>query len=64
MILLPIPVVMGTEGDFGSGHRISLVAQLVKNPPAMRENWVQSLGWSAPLKKGTVTYFSILESLT
>ena len=27
----------------------SLVAQLVKNPPAMRETWVQSLGWEDSL---------------
>ena len=38
----------------------SLVAQLVKNPPAMRETWVQSLGWEDPLEKGTVTHSSIL----
>ena len=31
----------------------SLVAQLVKNPPAMREPWVRSLGWEDPLEKGT-----------
>ena len=30
----------------------SLVAQLVKNPPAMWETWVRSLGWEAPLEKG------------
>ena len=30
----------------------SLVAQLVKNPPAVRETWVQSLGWEDPLEKG------------
>ena len=30
----------------------SLVAQLVKNLPAMREIWVQSLGWEDPLEKG------------
>ena len=30
----------------------SLVAQLVKNPPAMRETWVWSLGWEDPLEKG------------
>ena len=36
-------------------HRVSLVAQLVKNPPAMREAWVWSLGWEDPLKKGTAT---------
>ena len=29
----------------------SLVAQLVKNPPAMRETWVRSLGWEDPLEK-------------
>ena len=31
---------------------VSLVAQLVKNRPAMRETWVQSLGWNDPLEKG------------
>ena len=30
----------------------SLVAQLVKNPPAMQETWAQSLGWEDPLEKG------------
>ena len=30
----------------------SLVAQLVKNPPAMEETWVQSLGWEDPLEEG------------
>ena len=29
----------------------SLVAQLVRNPPAMRETWVRSLGWEDPLEK-------------
>ena len=38
----------------------SLVAQLVKNPPAMREIWVLSLGWEHPLEKGTATHSSIL----
>ena len=33
----------------------SLVAQMVKNPPAMWENWVQSLGWEDPLEKATDT---------
>ena len=33
----------------------SLVAQLVKNPPAMCETWVLSLGWEDPLEKGTAT---------
>ena len=30
----------------------SLVVQLVRNPPAMQETWVQSLGWEGPLEKG------------
>ena len=38
----------------------SLVAQLVKKPPAMWETWVQSLGWEDPLAKGMATYSSIL----
>ena len=38
----------------------SLVAQLVKNQPAMRETWVQSLGWEDPLEKGKATHSSIL----
>ena len=38
----------------------SLVAQLVKNPPAMRETWVQSLGWEEPLEKGKAAHSSIL----
>jgi len=35
------------------------VAQLVKNPPAMGETWVQSLGWEDPLEKGMATHSSI-----
>ena len=38
----------------------SLVAQLVKNPPAMQETWVRSLGWEDPLVKGTATNSHIL----
>ena len=38
----------------------SLVTQLVKNPPAMWETWVQSLGWEDPLEKGMATHTSIL----
>ena len=38
----------------------SLVAQLVKNPPAMRETWVQFLSWEDPLEKGKSTHSSIL----
>ena len=38
----------------------SLVAQLVNNLPAVRETWVQSLGWEDTLEKGKATHFSIL----
>ena len=37
----------------------SPVAQLVKNPPAVWETWVQSLGWEDPLEKGKATRSSI-----
>jgi len=37
-----------------------VVAQLVKNLSAMRETWVQSLGWEDPLEKGWPTHSSIL----
>ena len=36
------------------------VAQQVKNPPAMWEAWVWSLGWEDPLEKGMATHSSIL----
>ena len=38
----------------------SLVAQLVKNPPAVQETWVRSLGWEDPLEKGKAIHSSIL----
>ena len=37
----------------------SLVAQLVKNLPAMQETWICPLGWKDPLKKGKATHSSI-----
>ena len=40
----------------------SLVAQTVKNLPAMLETWVQSLGLEDPLEKGKATQASILEN--
>ena len=49
--------------DFQSAHQApwaSLVAQLVKNLPAMWETWVQSLGWEDPPGKGMATHSSIL----
>ena len=46
---LPTPVLLGF-----------LVAQLVKNLPAMWETWIRSLGWEDPLEKGKATHSSIL----
>ena len=43
-----------------SGKNISLVAQLVKNSPAVWQTWVQSLGWEDLLVKGTATHSGIL----
>ena len=40
--------------------RASRVMQLVKNPPAMRETWIWSLGWEDPLEEGKATHSSIL----
>ena len=36
------------------------LAPLVKNPPAMQETWVRSLGWEDPLETGTTIYSDIL----
>ena len=45
-----------------SKGRASLVTQLVKNPPAMRETWVPSLGLEDPLEKGKATNSSTMAS--
>ena len=37
-----------------------MVAQSVKNPPAMQETWVQSLGQEDPLEKEMATHFTLL----
>ena len=37
-----------------------LVVQIVKNPPAVQETWVQSLGWEDPLEKGNATHSIVL----
>ena len=57
--------VLGRSTGEGIGYPFqyswaSLVAQLVKNLPAMRETWVRSLGWEDLLEKGKATYSSIL----
>ena len=56
---------LGRSPGEGIGYQLqyswaSLVAQLVKNPPAMRETWIQSLGWEDSLEKGKATQPSIL----
>ena len=40
--------------------KASLIAQLVKNPPAMQETLVRFLGWEDPLEKGKAPHPSIL----
>ena len=56
---------LGRSAGEGIGYPLlyswaSLVAQLVKNPPAMRETWVQSLSWEDLREKGKATHSSIL----
>ena len=53
-----VPAWMGGEfvGEWMHGWA-SLVAQLVKNPPAMWETWIWSLGWEDPLEKGKAPVF-------
>ena len=46
--------------DAQQAFRTSLVTQLVKTLPAMRETWVLSLGWQGPLEKGKAIHSSIL----
>ena len=41
-------------------RRASLVAQWIKNLPAMQETWVRFLGWKDPLEKEMATHSSIL----
>ena len=59
-----IPGLRRSIGE-GIGHLLQyswapLVAQLIKNLPAVWETWVQSLGWEDPLKQGKATHPSIL----
>ena len=56
---------LGRSAEEGIGYLLqhswaSLLAQLVKNQPAMQETWVQSLGWEDPLEKGRATHSRIL----
>ena len=56
---------LGRSAGEGIGYPLqcswaSMVAQVVKNLPAMWETWVQPLGWEDPLAKGLATHSSIL----
>ena len=60
-------LILGLERSAGEGIGYppqhcwaSLVAQLVRNPSAMWETWVRSLGWEDPLEEGKATHSSIL----
>ena len=56
---------LGRSSGEGVGYPLqyswaSLVAQMVKNPPAMQDTWVLSVGWEDPLEEGIATHSSIL----
>ena len=60
-------LIPGSERSAGEGRShplwyswASLVAQLVKNPHAMQDTWIRSLGWEDPLWQGKATHSSIL----
>ena len=50
----------GEEIGYPLQYWASLVAQMIKNLPAVQETWVQSLGQEDPLEKRMATHFSIL----
>ena len=59
-------MIPGSERSSGEGigyplqySWASLVAQMVKNLPVIRETWVRSLGWKDPLEEGMATHSSI-----
>ena len=58
--VLKIQVAQRSKSDPYSSSRASLIAQSVKNLPAMPETWVRFLGWGDPLKKEMATHSSIL----
>ena len=56
---------LGSSPEEGIGYPLhyswaSLMVQMVKNPLAMWETWVRSLGWEDPLGEGMATHSSIL----
>ena len=59
-IVPPGKSVLKPSRAVGTVHSAPLVAEMVKNLPAMWETQVRSLGWEIPLKEGMATYSSIL----
>ena len=60
---------LGRSPGEGIGYALqyswgSLVAQIVKNPLAMQETWVGSLGWEDALEEGMATHSSILARIS
>ena len=65
MFLLEVKSAFPFDGRFGNIYqniyiRASLVAQMIKHPPAIQKTWVQSLGGENPLEKEMATHSSIL----
>ena len=61
---LPGPLVKRKAVLINMQRGASLVAQLVKNPPAVQETWVRSLSWEDPLEKEMATHTSVLARRT
>ena len=60
-LLVSNPAGAEEEGELALWYLgLPLVAQTVKNLPAMRETWVRSLGWEDPLEEGVETHSRIL----
>ena len=51
---------MHLEAGFSPAFPLFLVTQMIKDPSAMQETWVRSLGWEDPLEKSTAIHSGIL----
>ena len=60
MVTVPILINKAVLEHSYSDLRASLATQTVKNPSAMQETWIQSLGWEDSLEEGMATSSSIL----
>ena len=54
-----VPATQHNDSIYLYTSRASLVAQTVKNPSAMQETWVRSLGWEDPLEEGMASHSNI-----